>query len=36
MADKEWKNQLTQILERLSALEEKYDGMGQDMLSYLD
>lgn len=36
MANKDWKNQLTQILERLSMLEEKYVGMGQDMLSYLD
>ncbi|MEZ4827182.1 MAG: tryptophan 2,3-dioxygenase family protein [Bacteroidia bacterium] len=36
MANKDWKNQLTQILERLSMLEDKYVGMGQDMLSYLD
>lgn len=36
MAEKDWKNQLTQILERLSLLEEKYEGLGQDMLSYLD
>ncbi len=36
MADKDWKNQLTQILERLSLLEEKYEGLGQDMISYLD
>lgn len=36
MPQKDWKHQLTQILERLSALEEKYEGLGQDMLSYLD
>lgn len=36
MAERDWKNQLTHILERLSLLEEKYDGLGQDMLSYLD
>lgn len=36
MDKKDWKNQLTQILERLSLLDEKYAGMGQDMLSYLD
>ena len=36
MAEKDWKHQLTDILERLSLLEEKYAGMGQDMLSYLD
>ncbi|GAB4421278.1 MAG: tryptophan 2,3-dioxygenase family protein [Bacteroidia bacterium] len=33
---RDWKNQLTDILERLTLLEEKYEGMGQDMLSYLD
>lgn len=36
MPQKDWKHQLTQILERLSALEEKYEGLGQDMISYLD
>ncbi|MEM7654517.1 MAG: tryptophan 2,3-dioxygenase family protein [Bacteroidota bacterium] len=36
MAEKDWKHQLTHILDRLSLLEEKYAGMGQDMLSYLD
>jgi len=36
MPQKDWKSQLTQILERLSALDEKYEGLGQDMLSYLD
>jgi len=36
MADKDWKNQLTQIVDRLGLLEEKYGGMGQDVLSYLD
>ena len=34
--EKDWKHQLTEILERLSLLEEKYSGLGQDMLSYLD
>ncbi|MEM7372523.1 MAG: tryptophan 2,3-dioxygenase family protein [Bacteroidota bacterium] len=36
MAERDWKHQLTHILERLSLLEEKYAGLGQDMLSYLD
>jgi tryptophan 2,3-dioxygenase len=36
MPQKDWKQQLTQILERLSALEEKYEGLGQDLISYLD
>ncbi|MEL6698685.1 MAG: tryptophan 2,3-dioxygenase family protein [Bacteroidota bacterium] len=36
MAEKDWKNQLHQIIDRLSKLDEKYAGMGQDMLSYLD
>lgn len=36
MAEKDWKHQLTHILERLSLLEDKYAGLGQDMLSYLD
>ncbi|WNJ16325.1 tryptophan 2,3-dioxygenase family protein [Pontibacter sp. G13] len=35
-ANRDWKNQLTQILDRLNKLEEKYSGLGQDMLSYLD
>ncbi|MEM6348798.1 MAG: tryptophan 2,3-dioxygenase family protein [Bacteroidota bacterium] len=34
--NKDWKDQLTQILDRLGKLENKYAGMGQDMLSYLD
>ncbi|MEL6651115.1 MAG: tryptophan 2,3-dioxygenase family protein [Bacteroidota bacterium] len=34
--NKDWKDQLTQILDRLGKLETKYAGMGQDMLSYLD
>ena len=33
---KDWKHQLTEILERLTLLEEKYLGLGQDLLSYLD
>ncbi|RMG63055.1 MAG: tryptophan 2,3-dioxygenase [Bacteroidetes bacterium] len=33
---KDWKNQLTEILERLTLLDEKYVGLGQDLLSYLD
>jgi tryptophan 2,3-dioxygenase len=33
---KEWKKQLGDILERLTALEDKYEGLGQDMLSYLE
>lgn len=32
----DWRNQLTQVLEKLSQLDEKYVGMGQDMLSYLE
>ncbi len=36
MPQKDWKHQLTQILDRLSSLEEKYEGLGQDLLSYLD
>ncbi len=36
MAQKDWKHQLTQILDRLSSLEGKYEGLGQDLLSYLD
>lgn len=36
MAEKDWKNQLTQILDRLTLLEGKYEGLGQDMISYLD
>jgi tryptophan 2,3-dioxygenase len=36
MPQKDWKHQLTQILDRLSLLEEKYEGLGQDMISYLD
>lgn len=36
MPQKDWKNQLTQILDRLSALDDKYEGLGQDLLSYLD
>lgn len=34
--NKEWKDQLSQILDRLGKLEDKYAGLGQDMLSYLD
>ncbi len=33
---KEWKKQLGDILERLTMLEDKYEGLGQDMLSYLE
>ncbi|MDP5170625.1 MAG: tryptophan 2,3-dioxygenase family protein [Bacteroidia bacterium] len=36
MAEKEWKHQLTEILDKLSKLEEKYSGLGQDMMSYLE
>ncbi|MEM6804720.1 MAG: tryptophan 2,3-dioxygenase family protein [Bacteroidota bacterium] len=36
MSNKDWKNQLTEILGRLSLLEEKYSGLGQDLLAYLD
>ena len=36
MVENNWNNQLSQILERLTKLEEKYAGLGQDMLSYLD
>lgn len=36
MAKKDLHSQLSQILERLNLLEQKYAGMGQDMLSYLD
>lgn len=32
----DWRNQLTQVLEKLSQLDDKYAGMGQDMLSYLE
>jgi tryptophan 2,3-dioxygenase len=34
--NKDWKDQLSQILDRLGQLEDKYAGLGQDMLSYLD
>lgn len=36
MSNKDWKHQLTDILGRLSLLEEKYSGLGQDLLAYLD
>lgn len=36
MAEKEWKHQLTEILSQLNKLEEKYSGLGQDMVSYLE
>ncbi|MEO1448731.1 MAG: tryptophan 2,3-dioxygenase family protein [Bacteroidota bacterium] len=36
MAQKDLHSQLSQILERLNLLDQKYAGMGQDMLSYLD
>lgn len=36
MAEKDWKHQLGEIVDRLSKLEEKYAGIGQDMISYLD
>lgn len=36
MADKDWKHQLTDILDKLNKLEEKYSGLGQDMVSYLE
>lgn len=36
MADKAWQNQLSQIVDRLGLLEDKYAGLGQDLLSYLD
>ena len=36
MAEKQWKHQLTEILDQLSKLEEKYSGIGQDMVSYLE
>lgn len=36
MSDKDWKHQLTEILGQLNKLEEKYSGLGQDMVSYLE
>ncbi len=36
MADKQRQHQLTEILAQLTKLEEKYSGIGQDMVSYLE
>lgn len=36
MPDKDWKHQLTEILGQLNKLDEKYSGLGQDMVSYLE
>ncbi|MDX1906354.1 MAG: tryptophan 2,3-dioxygenase family protein [Bacteroidia bacterium] len=36
MSQRDWKEQMPQITERLTQLEEKYAGLGQDMLSYLE
>lgn len=34
--NQDWKDQLSHILDRLGKLEDKYAGLGQDMISYLD
>ncbi len=36
MADKDWKHQMDKVLEQLGKLDQKYSGLGQDMVSYLE